>query len=415
MSLEKLNNNIAELERVLKELKNLEKNSKYSSSKQKENQNSAKIALFNRLTLVNNAIPLILNEISATKKLGDSSMIKKENHVESYSYLDPTKQKSLVSLNKKDKESYLKELSISQENLKKISKENQIDISEKPSSLAKVSNKFFANLTDRIAKDKFSGLKKDLRESNSRFLLPTYLAIALFVSLSIFLGSLILFLTLGFIFGNIFSYLWVPLFLVFLSGCFYYFYPSLEKGTINQRITNELPFATIYMSAIAGSNIEPTKIFKIVSSNPEYRNVAVEIKKVINQVEVYGYDLVNALRNVAKSTPNEKLSELLEGMATNIVSGGSLKNYLEKKSENLLLDYKLERERYNALAATFMDIYISVLITAPLILVIMIIIMSITGFNLGLTPGIMIGVAIFIVAIINILFLIFLQIKQPKS
>ncbi len=411
MSVEKLTNNILEIRKTLIELKKVDSNMRYADVKQRPVYNSTYNSLFSRLVMLNNAIPQILNEISGAKKLTDSSS--RQSKTESYLYSSNNSQKNFVTLNKEDKEKFVKELSLSEQNMKKVSSSKTIEV-EKPSSLARYANKFFGKLTEKVSQSHFQDLKKDLKDSNSRFLLPTYLAIAIFVSLGILLGSAVFFILVGLIFPSAWAFIWAPAFLCFISAISYYFYPSLEKGSLTQRISNELPFATIYMSAIAGSNIEPTHIFKIIASNPEYKNVAIEIRKVVNQVEIYGYDLVNALRNVAKSTPNEKLAELLGGMATNIVSGGSLKNYLEKKSENLLTDYKLEREKYNTLAATFMDIYISVLITAPLILVMMIVIMSVTGFNLGLTPNFMIGLAVSLVALINVFFLIFLQIKQPK-
>jgi flagellar protein FlaJ len=401
------------MRKILSQLGKLEESMRYADAKQRQFYMSSFNSLFSRLGLLNNAIPSILAEISVAKKLDSSISSSKVRKTESYSYSQNGGQ-SLVTLNKEDRERFIKELSLSDQSMKKISLGKTSFITEKPSMIAKYSNRVFGKLTEKIAQNNFSELKKDLKDSNSRFLLPTYLAIAIFVSICIFFGSAIFFVLLAIFFPQSLSFIWVPFFLTFLSFVFYYFYPSLEKGSFDQKIRNELPFATIYMSAIAGSNIEPTSIFKIISNNPEYKNIAIEMRKVVNQVEVYGYDLVTALRNVAKSTPNEKLSELLGGMATNIVSGGSLKNYLDKKSENLLTDFKLEREKYNNLAATFMDIYISVLITAPLILVMLIVIMTSTGFDIGLTPNFLLSISIAVVALINVLFLVFLQIKQPK-
>ncbi|VVB80249.1 Type II secretion system (T2SS), protein F [uncultured archaeon] len=413
MSVEKLRNNVLEMRKIISDLRKADQALKYSDPKQRKVYLSSADSLFSRLLLVSKAIPSILGEISAVKKLDPETGSTKNIKTESYRYTQDGKS-NLVTLNKEDREKFLKDLNLGEESMKKISPKREIAGSEKPSLLAKYSNSIFGSFTERLAIQNFSELKKDLKDSNSRFMLSTYLAIAIFVSLSVFFGSMIFFILLGLAVPSAFVYLWVPFLLTFLSFTFYYFYPSLEKGSIDQKIRNELPFATIYMSAIAGSNIEPTSIFKIISNNPEYKNVAVEMRKVVNQVEVYGYDLVTALRNIAKTTPSEKLSELLGGMATNIVSGGSLKNYLEKKSENLLTDFKLEREKYNSLAATFMDIYISVLITAPLILVMLIVIMTATGFDVGLTPNFLLTSSIVVVALLNIFFLIFLQIKQPK-
>ena len=167
------------------------------------------------------------------------------------------------------------------------------------------------------------------------------------------------------------------------------------------------------MSAISGSGIEPSEIFKIIGFSKEYPYLRREIRKVLNQINLYGYDLLTALTNVSKSSPSAKLSELFSGLATTIGSGGGLQNYFEKRAESLLIDYRLEREKYTKVAETFMDIYISVVIAAPMILMLLLVMMSITGFQSGFTPQQITLLIIGVIAIINTLFLVFLEAKQP--
>ncbi|MEK6884177.1 MAG: hypothetical protein AABY22_31395, partial [Nanoarchaeota archaeon] len=82
----------------------------------------------------------------------------------------------------------------------------------------------------------------------------------------------------------------------------------------------------------------------------------------------------------------------------------------------LLFEYKLDRERRNKTAETFMDIYISVVIAAPMILMLLLIIIKASGLggiNLGIGPLTLIILAI--ISVINIIFLIILHLKQPKE
>ena len=167
------------------------------------------------------------------------------------------------------------------------------------------------------------------------------------------------------------------------------------------------------MSSIAGSGVEPSRIFRILALSTEYPAVSKEMKKIVNYVNLYGYDLVNALRNVAKTTSNEKLSELFNSIATNIIGGGSLRDYLDKKSEDMLLDYKLDRKKYSSIAETSMDIYIGILVAAPLIFMVMLIVMNVTGIGLGISIQLLSYLIIAGIALINIGFLIFLQLRQP--
>jgi len=333
-------------------------------------------------------------------------------------YISPNShEEHFIALKKADKNAYLEQLKISEESLAKIKKMDFLkgkSLIKKANPFAKISNHFFRKTSEHVV-PAFSSLATDLKKGNIRFLLSTYISMALFSATLSFLLSLLIMGVLIAINLQYLMYAWVPFVTPVLIFTLFYLYPASEASSVQKKIAQELPFATIHMAAIAGSDIEPTKIFKIIAASKEYPAMATEIKKVIAQVDIYGYDLVTSLHNVSKWTPNKKLSELFSGLATNIYTGGELKNFLEKKAENFLLDYKLERKRYTDLAGTFMDIYISILIAAPLILMMMFIVMNVAGLGLGGLgiPTLMV-ISIGGIIIVNIIFLIVLNLKQPK-
>jgi flagellar protein FlaJ len=208
---------------------------------------------------------------------------------------------------------------------------------------------------------------------------------------------------------------WVIIALPLITFIGVYFYPAAEKNYMENKINQEIPFATIHMSAISQSMIEPSKIFSIIISTGEYPFLQREFTKIINQVNVYGYDLVTALRNVAFYNPSQKLSDLLNGLATTINSGGRLPEFFDKRAQSLLFDYRVEREKYTKTSETFMDIYISLVIAAPMILMLLLIMMRISGLGVPISTSMITLLMIFGVATINALFLIFLQLKQPQT
>ena len=61
------------------------------------------------------------------------------------------------------------------------------------------------------------------------------------------------------------------------------------------------------------------------------------------------------------------------------------KIFFEKRAETFLFDYKLEREKYTRIAETFMDIYISVVIAAPLILMLLLMMIRISGLGISMS------------------------------
>jgi len=135
----------------------------------------------------------------------------------------------------------------------------------------------------------------------------------------------------------------------------------------------------------------------------------------MNEINIYGHDLVTALRDSADSCPSKKLADLYNSLSTNITSGGNLGEFFEKRSETLLLDYRLERERYTRASETFIDVYISIVIAAPMILMLLLMMIQVSGLGLALTPTMLSLIMILGVAGVNFVFLMFLRLKQPAQ
>jgi len=377
-----------------------------------------------------------VKNISITKELPSGKELKKETGLEKIKF-QSGERKLDIALKKEDKLRFLKELSISENLIKRIKGKRKNSGLEKTSEFKrsrgylKLSNRFFLNQSIRLVKKGyFKTLALDLKRGNFEILLETYIAMMFFSSvLSIFVGFFIaLFLMFfnikfGWPIISIFngSYLirflkifWIPFIAPVLTFLILYIYPTTEKKSIGKNIEQELPFAVIHMSSISGSGIAPVQIFKIIALSREYHYISKEIRKVINQINLYGYDLSTALNNASKTSPSQKLAELFSGLATTINSGGSLKEFFDKRAESLLLQYRLEREKFSKIAETFMDIYISVVIATPMILMLILMMISITGTDIGLGPTEMSLVIIVIIALINLFFIMFLQLKQPK-
>jgi flagellar protein FlaJ len=282
----------------------------------------------------------------------------------------------------------------------------------------KASNLFFYNLSNKLFK---AGYFKSLREGLIAAGIPIF-SIS-FVSMAFFSGFIALVLGILYsVFAFIFSFdamiLLRNIGISFIAGALVFFlfysYPGAEKKGISNKIDEELPFIALHMSSIAGSGIAPSKIFEVVIADKESPNVKKEFKKIINQINLYGYDIITALKNVARDNPSKKLSELLGGMASTISEGGDLGEFLKKRSETLFFDYKLVREKYTKLAETFMNIYISIVIMAPMIFSLMMILIGVSGFGGGMDPGVMTLLLILGVGFINVIFLIVLHLKQPS-
>jgi len=103
---------------------------------------------------------------------------------------------------------------------------------------------------------------------------------------------------------------------------------------------------------------------------------------------------------------------LLDGLATTITSGGNLPDFFDKRAQTLLFDHKLEKEKQTKTAETFMDIYISVVIAAPMIFMLLLIMMRVSGLGIALSTSMISLIMVLGVSVVNIIFLVFLQLKQ---
>jgi len=453
MTFDALKQNIEQIKEILREcyvftnqlksIESIESGSKVViNSKEKKLLKNAITSLKTQLKILNNSTPQLLKTISFYKKLSTepnqpevkSSPIK-ESLIQIGYKPGSNKEKVTVTVSDNDRKTFLENLSMSNLSInqlkRKYSVEKPIRSFGKPSSYAKTANKFFRNTSQKLLnKGYLKNLNQDLRKMNSPFVVGTYVSM-MFLTISIaaifafILLIILLFCNIGLSFPfftlteeglliRFLKYFWIVFAIPSLTGVFMYFYPRGEARSIGAKINQELPFVAIHMSAIATSGVQPLNIFKIIVKSEEYKYSRLEFRKLLNLINFQGHDLVTALKKIAKSSPSGKLRELLDGLAISMTSGGNLHDFLDKHAETLLFDYKLEREKYTKTAETFMDIYISIVIAAPMILLMIFVIMGSTGmYFLGLTTGIMSFLIILAIVILNILFLTFLRTKQP--
>jgi len=417
----KLKTNLKREKEIIKELVLLTEQSEKSQLNQKEISiaESTSKSLLNQLNILNNTIPEILKKITLIKKLKEKPEKEgisdvKEVHPSMIKHEEKT-----VTIKEEDKKRYLKEISNTRDLIRKLKEKSVKKKKEKKlraSKIVKIANKLFLKRSLEFV-DRFYGLKKDLQKANFQIMLSSYVSLMfLFTFLSVFVGIIVFSLLMIMIDGGVLTklaqFVWIIPGVPILTFFSFYFYPKTEASSIQKRIEQELPFVTINMSAIAGSKVEPTNIFKIIVEGQDYPYTKKEFKKLLNQVNLYGYDLVNALKNIAKNTSSQKLTELFNGLATTISSGGDLNEFLNKRAETLLLDYRLEREKYIKSAETMMNVYISIVIAAPMILMLMLIMISIAGLSFGIGIGMLTFIILAVVALINIIFLVFLHLKN---
>lgn len=223
-----------------------------------------------------------------------------------------------VYISKQEKERFLRELGLEKQ-IKKI--KTRVKKEGKTTKKFTLPNKIFYPLSLKLArKDLFKGLQGNLVKANMPYLLTSYISLILFFSFI----ALVLGIFAAIIFTNslVGAFRNLVLALLFTALVFFlmFYYPHSAVSSNKKKIEAELPFAVAHMAAIASSNVEPSRIFSIMTIVTEYKIFSIELRRIVNQVNLYGYDLVTALKNTAKTTSSRKFADLLNGISTTIVT-----------------------------------------------------------------------------------------------
>jgi len=198
----------------------------------------------------------------------------------------------------------------------------------------------------------FSDLKDDLKKSRMRLSIEEYLSTSLLTCIILFVAEVPLFsfifslLKLGILF-SIFTAITVSLGISILFFLIFLNYPKFIIGDKAKSIERTLPFAGIYLSAIASSGLPLYKVFEIFSKFDEYGDVSSEAKSIVNDMSAFGLSIKDSLKKAVDRTPSKELRELFWSILSSLESGGNLSTLLDQKSKTFLGDYKRKLEEFS--------------------------------------------------------------------
>ncbi|OPY19518.1 MAG: flagellar assembly protein J [Methanomethylovorans sp. PtaU1.Bin073] len=156
-------------------------------------------------------------------------------------------------------------------------------------------------------------------------------------------------------------------------------YPAVMAGERKRGIERMLPYAINYMSSMAGAGVLPLELFRSLASNDIYKDVAVEARYLVRDIEVLGLNLVSGMRNLALTTPSPSLQDFLQGAITVITSGGELEPYFKIKTEQYLIENRQKQKEFLETLGLLGETYVTAFVAGPLFMIVVISIMAIMG------------------------------------
>ena len=255
-----------------------------------------------------------------------------------------------------------------------------------------------------------------LNRANIALSLPEYIATAVFSTgliAGFVLAALGTVLVIGSGLTGLLQALIASLLVSLLSIGVFYAYPGVRVNSRGREIRDMLPFATMYLSTLAGTGTSISEMFGELADVDEYGEVSNEAEKISRDIETFGMDVSRALKRGAERTPSEDFEELLRGLEHVLTTGGSEKDFLRQRSSKLMDGYQRRIEKFADQLGLLVEMYITVVVVGSIIFTAMSAVMSSFGLNAGTIVALQ-TVAIFIgLPLISGMFILFVNGISP--
>lgn len=153
-------------------------------------------------------------------------------------------------------------------------------------------------------------------------------------------------------------------------------YPTVEAGNRRRNIDASLPYAINYITSMSTAGITPAEVFRLLGDSPIYGESHVEARYIAREIDIFGRDLIDALRLVASSTPSKRMKEFLQGAMASISSGGDLTQYFRTKSDQYILENRQQQKLFLETLGLISESYVTAMVAGTLFLIILQSIMS---------------------------------------
>jgi flagellar protein FlaJ len=164
-------------------------------------------------------------------------------------------------------------------------------------------------------------------------------------------------------------------------------YPLYRKGQRRKEIDANLVYTVGYMEVLSAGGISIERIFERVIQVERRISIRDLANGLMTDVRIFGLDVVSALQDAMLHSPSEIFSKLLAGITNTLKTSANLKDLLTFESQRLLHEKREQLKKTLNTLTAFGEIYITGIVIAPIVFIVMITILSVMGnVAFGLSP-----------------------------
>ncbi len=280
-----------------------------------------------------------------------------------------------------------------------------------------ISYRIFSQYSQSLARY-FIDTKVDLKKARIKLSVQEFMSVAIMSSFLVFVISLpILSFLLSYALGTFLFGFVTAITISFFSAIFTFFiflnYPRIQIRTKGKEVDNVLPYASLYLSTVAGSKLPLHRTLEIFSKFSSSGEMAKEVDLINDDIKVFGLDINTALERAIDRSPSNSFKEILYGILSTIRSGGDLSIYLKEKSRNLMAEYRRRLYEFSHSLTVYIEVYLTSIVLGTIFFTVLSAIIS----GIGGAAGNIIMLQFFLIflflPLISVLFIVLIKSITP--
>ena len=180
------------------------------------------------------------------------------------------------------------------------------------------------------------------------------------------------------------------------------------KAEVRRRHINEsLPRTVAFLYALSRGGMPfPNAMRTLADNRRVYGETAAEVSVAVREIDLFGTDVINAVRRTSQRTPSEELKTFGENLASVLQSGQNLPSFLSQQYERYREESRERQEEVLELLATIAEAYVTLFVAGVLFLITVLLVFGLTTTD---TLWIIQLLAYLVIPLGNIGFIVFLD------
>jgi len=234
----------------------------------------------------------------------------------------------------------------------------------------------------------FAGMDDKIRKSGIRLTFQVYVCGMVFSAILAFvLGAGVTFGLTMLVHLSLAARIVVPIMIGIVAGVaafgLEFMLPGMRAGGRKKRVDEELAYVVGRMAVLSASGMTPEAIIRQIAEDDSNDFLVKEFRKIVRDMTLLGMDLNRALQEARRRSSSDLFAAFLDGMVATANSGADIDQYLLKQSKTLMNDKRLKTKQFSETLGVVAEMYTTLLVVMPLILIILFAVMGVIVGSLG--------------------------------